>query len=234
MRFPLPSTPTAPVSSQDVRSLLRDSASILRIRFHEVASAAATIAAREEFRRFMVDALSILSSGAPVLFADEPPAGRRPRTAWLLNPLDGIDAFRGGFPCFAVVVGLRDRGRVVAGFVYNPVTEDLFWSDAWTDGAFHRDRRIAARRTGAADFGITSDSGGATRYSTALSLCSVASGRADYAIVGDCDWVTREVAGYIVKQAGGTVRLTRNGELQASARRRTGFWKGFQWTNGFV
>jgi myo-inositol-1(or 4)-monophosphatase len=206
------------VSARDVRSLLRDSASILRIRYHD--GGTAVDSAREEFVRFMTDALPMLESDGPLFLPRDVEPRRSPRRSWLLNPLDGEAAFRGGFPCFAVVLGLRERNRMTAGFVYNPVTEDMFWSDADADGAYYGDIRVRVRTPASLPFGLRGTCEVSARCSLALSLVSVAAGRCDYATVHGCDWVTEAVAGYIVERAGGKVRSCDNGEVHALAGRR--------------
>lgn len=206
------------MSARDIRSLLRDSASILRIRYHD--DGTAVDSAREEFVRFMIDALPMLETDAQLFLPNDSEPRRCPPRSWLLNPLDGEAAFRCGFPCFAVVLGLRERNRMTAGFVYNPVTEDMFWSDASADGAYHGDIRVGVRASGASPFGLRGTCEVSARCSLALSLVSVAAGRCDYATVRGCDWVTEAVGGYIVERAGGRLRSADSGEVHALAGRR--------------
>jgi myo-inositol-1(or 4)-monophosphatase len=60
---------------------------------------------------------------------------------WHIDPLDGTTNFLHGMPFFSVSVGLERDGVLVAGVVYNPATEDLFFAERGK-GAFHNDRRI--------------------------------------------------------------------------------------------
>ncbi|MGC8698082.1 MAG: inositol monophosphatase family protein, partial [Halothiobacillus sp.] len=45
---------------------------------------------------------------------------------WVVDPLDGTSNFRAGFPVFSLTLALLERGRVVAGLVYDPVRDELF------------------------------------------------------------------------------------------------------------
>lgn len=45
---------------------------------------------------------------------------------WVVDPLDGTSNFRAGFPVFSLTLALLERGRVVAGMVYDPVRDELF------------------------------------------------------------------------------------------------------------
>jgi myo-inositol-1(or 4)-monophosphatase len=67
---------------------------------------------------------------------------------WIVDPLDGTTNFLHGIPHFATSVALERDGAIVAGLVYNPISEDLFVAEKGK-GAFLNDRRIrvAARRT---------------------------------------------------------------------------------------
>ena len=74
----------------------------------------------------------------------EPPDGRH---RWIVDPLDGTTNFLHGIPHFCTSIALERDGQMVAGILYNPVTDDL-WTTEKGGGAFLNDRRIrvGARR----------------------------------------------------------------------------------------
>jgi myo-inositol-1(or 4)-monophosphatase len=45
---------------------------------------------------------------------------------WVIDPLDGTTNYAGGFPCFAVSIGILLRGEPVAGVVYDPLLKNTF------------------------------------------------------------------------------------------------------------
>lgn len=47
---------------------------------------------------------------------------------WVVDPLDGTVNFAHAFPVYCVSVGLEYRGEIVAGAVYDPERDELFWS----------------------------------------------------------------------------------------------------------
>jgi myo-inositol-1(or 4)-monophosphatase len=57
---------------------------------------------------------------------------------WIVDPLDGTVNFSHGFPVYCVSVGLQYRGESVAGAVYDPERDELFWAKknggAWLNG----------------------------------------------------------------------------------------------------
>ncbi len=65
---------------------------------------------------------------------------------WVVDPLDGTTNFLHGIPHWAISVGVEkriaeDRTELVAGCVYNPAGNELFWAEKGM-GAFLNDRRL--------------------------------------------------------------------------------------------
>ena len=48
---------------------------------------------------------------------------------WIIDPLDGTTNFLHGIPHFAISVALEREGTLVAGVVYNPITDELFFAE---------------------------------------------------------------------------------------------------------
>ena len=53
---------------------------------------------------------------------------------WLIDPLDGTDDFIQGKPHYAVMVGLLQAGQPIAGWVYEPVIDRLYFGGRGLDG----------------------------------------------------------------------------------------------------
>ena len=66
---------------------------------------------------------------------------------WIVDPLDGTTNFLHGVPLFAISIALEREGQIVAGVIYNPVSDELFTAEKGK-GAYLNDRRVA--RGGAA------------------------------------------------------------------------------------
>ena len=66
---------------------------------------------------------------------------------WYIDPLDGTTNFLHGLPLFAISIGLAREGQMVAGLVYNPISDDIFIAEKG-QGAYLNNRRlrVAARR----------------------------------------------------------------------------------------
>ena len=69
---------------------------------------------------------------------------------WIVDPLDGTTNFLHGIPQFAISIGLERDGTIVAGVIYNPITDELYTAERGK-GAFLNDKRLrvaARKRTG--------------------------------------------------------------------------------------
>lgn len=66
---------------------------------------------------------------------------------WIVDPLDGTTNFLHGLAHFAVSIALEREGEIVAGVVYEPIRDELFWAEKGA-GAFlnHQRLRVSARR----------------------------------------------------------------------------------------
>jgi myo-inositol-1(or 4)-monophosphatase len=66
---------------------------------------------------------------------------------WIVDPLDGTTNFLHSIPHFAISVALERGKDVVAGMIYNPVLDEMYWAERG-HGAFLNDRRlrVSARR----------------------------------------------------------------------------------------
>lgn len=73
--------------------------------------------------------------------AEESGAHGRSDFEWIIDPLDGTANFVHGFPHVAVSIGVRHRGRMEHGVVFDPLRQELFTASRGS-GAQLDDRRI--------------------------------------------------------------------------------------------
>ncbi|MDJ0807824.1 MAG: inositol monophosphatase family protein [Gammaproteobacteria bacterium] len=60
---------------------------------------------------------------------------------WIIDPLDGTTNYLHGFPQFSISIGLKVKGRMEVGVVYDPIKEEMFTSSRG-EGAQLNDRKI--------------------------------------------------------------------------------------------
>jgi myo-inositol-1(or 4)-monophosphatase len=68
-------------------------------------------------------------------------AGTDPEHRWIVDPLDGTTNFLHGVPHFCISIGLERAGEIIAGVVFDPIKDELFWAEKG-QGAYLNDRRI--------------------------------------------------------------------------------------------
>src|SRR6185312_5452469 len=68
-------------------------------------------------------------------------AGSDPHHRWIVDPLDGTTNFLHGIPHFAISIGLERDGEMVAGVIYDPTRDEMFWAEKGI-GAYLNDRRL--------------------------------------------------------------------------------------------
>ena len=73
--------------------------------------------------------------------------GSDSRHRWIVDPLDGTTNFLHGIPHFAISIALERDNEIVAGVIYEPVRDEMYWAEKGA-GAYVNDRRlrVSARR----------------------------------------------------------------------------------------
>ncbi len=66
---------------------------------------------------------------------------------WHIDPLDGTTNFLHGIPQFAISVALERDGQLVAGLVYNPVTDEMFVAEKGQGAYLNNQRLRVAQRS---------------------------------------------------------------------------------------
>ncbi len=159
---------------------------------------------------------------------------------WVVDPIDGTTNFLHSVPHFAISIAVEEpkpsrRHEVVAGLVYQPITDESFWAEKGR-GAWLHDRRlrVSARRDlneallatgipfkGHGDFdewerifrGVGPEIAGIRRFgSAALDLAWVAAGRFDGFWETDLSPWDVAAGELLVREAGGFVTDFRGGD----------------------
>ena len=60
---------------------------------------------------------------------------------WIVDPIDGTTNFLHGIPHFAISIGLEENGKLIAGVVYEPIGDQMYWAEAGA-GAHLNGRRL--------------------------------------------------------------------------------------------
>ncbi|MBN1649210.1 MAG: hypothetical protein JW874_14325 [Spirochaetales bacterium] len=150
------------------------------------------------------------------------------QTYWVLDPIDGTTCFIFGEPYFAISLARVHDNEVVEAHVYNPVSDEYYFSDSLLGKSFLNDRPISVSGTDTINealctFGYSTNMDAINSYyqdwkyifdccrkglawvSPALSICNVARGRVDMFIDSGCSMHGQAAASLILKNAGGSM-----------------------------
>jgi len=144
---------------------------------------------------------------------------------WVIDPIDGTTNFMHGIPFWAISIGLVYKGKPIAGVVFNPILDELYWAERGQGAYMNAERLRVSGRTNLEDalvavppnvksrnwgvkpneFKIISNAVATCRVlgSATMELCYVAAGKLDaYIDRGPKPWDL--AAGMlIVQEAGG-------------------------------
>lgn len=144
--------------------------------------------------------------------------GSDPQNRWIVDPLDGTTNFLHGIPHWCVSIALERDKEIVAGVVYDPIKDELFWAEKGM-GAYINNRRLrVAGRESLTDALVTIGEihnnpllvpppGAVVRRfgSACLDLCWVAAGRVDAYHERPLKAWDCAAGGLIAREAGATV-----------------------------
>ncbi len=71
--------------------------------------------------------------------------GTDPSSRWLVDPLDGTLNFMHGVPHFAISVAAEVKGELMAGVIYDPIKDELFYASKG-GGAFINETRLSVSK----------------------------------------------------------------------------------------
>ena len=145
---------------------------------------------------------------------------------WIIDPIDGTSNFVFGVPYFCISVCLESQGEIIEAYVYNPITQELFYSIKSEGKSFLNGIEIHVSQNKEisdclAVFGFSANIGNINRYyqewgyifetakkgmpllSPALNICNVARGRTDFFIDFGSSMEGHSASALILKNAGG-------------------------------
>lgn len=72
-------------------------------------------------------------------------------TRWIVDPLDGTTNFLHGIPHWCVSIALEKNGEVIAGVVYDPIKDEMFWAEKGMGACVNNKRLHVSARTSLKD-----------------------------------------------------------------------------------
>lgn len=74
--------------------------------------------------------------------------GEDPTRRWIVDPLDGTTNFLHGLPHWAVSIALEHKGEIVAGVIFDPAKDEMFYAEKGAGAWMNESRiRVSGRRS---------------------------------------------------------------------------------------
>ena len=72
--------------------------------------------------------------------------GKNPDYEWVIDPIDGTTNFMHGIPLWAISIGLVFKGKPIAGIVFNPILDEMYWAERGQGAYMNAERlRVSGR-----------------------------------------------------------------------------------------
>lgn len=115
---------------QASRSLIRDFGEVENLQVSRKGPADFVSAADKKSEEVLLDNLRRDRPGYSYLVEESGVIDGSDKThRFIIDPLDGTTNFLHGIPHFAISIALERKGELVAGLVYNPITDELFHAE---------------------------------------------------------------------------------------------------------
>ena len=169
----------------------------------------------------IIDELKKAKPNYSILSEEKGFENNRDSKTWIIDPIDGTINFLHGVPHFAISIALKENDEIIAGLIYDPIKNEMFYGEK-NNGAFFNNHRVRVSKktelseclfvTGGkliSDYEFTYRKSG----SAALDLAYVAAGRYDGYFQKNLNIWDIAAGIIILKEAGGILNeidLTNN------------------------
>ncbi len=149
---------------------------------------------------------------------------------WIIDPIDGTNNFLHGIPHFSISIGLKSNDEIIAGVIFDPIKNELFYAEKNSGAYFNNQRIRVSNKNNLDDCLFASNNVGIDNKSlsirnlgsAALDMAYVGAGRLDGYFQNDLHIWDIAAGIIIVKEAGGTVNnlnlsQTENLKIRASS-----------------
>ena len=147
---------------------------------------------------------------------------------WIIDPIDGTTNFLHGVPHFAISIALKSGDEIVAGLIYDPIKDEMFYAEK-ENGAFFNNQRIRVSKKKEINVCLFATGGKSKDEidlpirksgSAALDIAYVAAGRYDGYFQNDLNLWDIAAGIIMIKEAGGVINeinLSHNKNIQIRA-----------------
>ena len=132
---------------------------------------------------------------------------------WIIDPIDGTTNYLHGIPHFAISIALKSSNEIIAGVVFDPIKNEIFYAEK-NNGAYFNNQRIRVSKKKKVEHCLFA-TGGRKEVknslnvrksgSAALDMCYVAAGRYDGYFQNNLHLWDIAAGIILIKEAGGKI-----------------------------
>ena len=91
--------------------------------------------------KIIIDELKRAKPNYSILSEEKGAEKNKDSKTWIIDPIDGTINFLHGIPHFAISIALKDSDEIIAGLIYDPIKNEMFFAEK-NNGAFFNNQRI--------------------------------------------------------------------------------------------
>ena len=91
--------------------------------------------------KIIIDELKRAKPNYSILSEEKGTEYNKDSKTWVIDPIDGTINFLHGIPHFAISIALRDDSEIIAGLIFDPIKDEIFYAEK-NNGAFFNNQRI--------------------------------------------------------------------------------------------
>ena len=95
--------------------------------------------------KIIIEELKRAKPNYSILSEEKGEENNKDNKTWIIDPIDGTINFLHGIPHFAISIALRDDDEIIAGVIYDPIKDEMFYAEK-NNGAFFNNQRIRVSR----------------------------------------------------------------------------------------
>ena len=128
-------------SEKASRVLIRDFGELEKLQVSKKGPSDFVTNADLKTEKIIIEELKKAKPNYSILSEEKGIENNKDKKTWIVDPIDGTVNFLHGIPHFAISIALKDENEIVAGLIFDPIKNEMFYAEK-NNGAFFNNQRI--------------------------------------------------------------------------------------------
>src|SRR5210317_652011 len=129
------------VCNKASKIIIRDFGEIERLQVSKKGPGDFVTKTDKKVEQIIIEELQKARPGFNILAEEGGTAENKSEYTWIIDPIDGTSNFIHGIPHFAISIGLEKNREVIAGIIFDPIKNEMFYAEKGR-GAYLNNSRI--------------------------------------------------------------------------------------------